>query len=69
MFTQQNLTLLVQILLIAGALHIGTLAYTKRDLVQMITGGGQLEFGIKMVIAAAGLFNAYQLFNVYTRRV
>jgi uncharacterized membrane protein YuzA (DUF378 family) len=62
MFTQQNITLLVQLILIAGALNWGLVAYKNMDIVAMLTGGGQAEKCVKYVVAAAGLYNAYQLY-------
>lgn len=61
MFDQKYLLLISQVLLIAGALNWGLVALNGADLVRMITGGGAFERYIKFLVAAAGLFAAYNL--------
>lgn len=58
---QKMLTLLVQILLIAGAINWGLVAYNNSDLVTMVTGGGDIEKYVKYIIAVAGIYHAYTL--------
>lgn len=60
MFTQQNLTLLVQIILIVAAINWALVAYNNTDLVRIVTGGGQIERFAKYAVGAAGAFAAYQ---------
>lgn len=55
------LALLVQILLIAGALNWGLSAYNGMDAVQQLSGGGSTERYIKFAVGAAGAYAAYQL--------
>jgi len=61
MFNQDMLTAFVQILLIAGALNWGTVATYNMDFVNQLVGS---TFGsyVKMAVAVAGLYAAYQLF-------
>ncbi len=56
------LLLLVQILVIAGAVNWGLVAYNGTDLVTMATGGGDIEKYVKFAVAAAGLYLAYTLY-------
>ena len=58
---QNILTLLVQILLIAGAINWGLVAYNNTDIVTMVTGSGDIEKYIKYIIAVAGIYHAYTL--------
>jgi len=67
MFTQRNINLLVQILLIAGALNWGAVAFGK-DVVTTIVGTGQVDRLIKIVIACAGAYHAYMVYNAYTKQ-
>lgn len=60
---QKILVLLVQILLIAGALNWGLVAYNGMDAVKLVTGGGDIEKYVKFVVAAAGGYHAYALYN------
>lgn len=59
---QKMVLLLVQILLIAGALNWGLVAYNGMDAVQMATGGGDIEKYVKFAVAAAGAYHAYTLY-------
>ena len=54
--------LLVQILLIAGAVNWGLVAYNGTDAVTLLTGGGMLDKYVKFAVALAGLYYAYTLY-------
>lgn len=56
------LLMLVQILVIAGALNWGLVAFNGTDLVQQLTGGGDIEKYVKYAVAAAGLYLAYDIY-------
>lgn len=56
----KNLLLAVQILLIAGAINWGLVAYNKTDLVTYVAGEDIGRY-IKFVVAAAGLLQLYNL--------
>ena len=58
---QNMLKLLVQILLIAGAINWGLVAYNETDVVKMATGGGDIEKYVKYLVAVAGIYHAYTL--------
>jgi uncharacterized membrane protein YuzA (DUF378 family) len=58
---QNMLNLLVQILLIAGAINWGLVAYNETDVVKMATGGGDIEKYVKYLVAVAGIYHAYTL--------
>jgi uncharacterized membrane protein YuzA (DUF378 family) len=62
MDSQKMFVLLVQILLIAGALNWGLVAYNGMDGVKMATGGGDVEKYVKFAVAAAGAYHAYTLY-------
>ena len=57
--------LLVQILLIAGALNWGLVAYNGTDVVDTLAGA---QFGqyVKFAVAAAGLVQIYALYTAAT---
>lgn len=59
---QKMLILLVNILLIAGAINWGLVAYNGTDLVTMVTGGGDIETYVKYAVALAGIYHAYNVF-------
>jgi len=61
MFDMKMLAMLAQLLLIAGALNWGLVAYNGMDLVNMATGGGMMEQAVKYLVAAAGLFALYDM--------
>lgn len=61
MLSQQQITLIVQILLIAGALNHGAVALNDTDVVKELTGGGDLEKYVKVAVAAAGAYTAYKM--------
>lgn len=67
MFDSKTLMILVQLLLIAGALNWGLVAYNGTDLVKVATGGGDIEKYVKFLVAAAGVYAAYTLYLAYTR--
>lgn len=54
--------MLVQILVIAGALNWGLVAFNGTDLVQQLTGGGDIEKYVKFAVAAAGIYLAYTIY-------
>jgi uncharacterized membrane protein YuzA (DUF378 family) len=54
--------MLAQILVIAGALNWGLVAYNGTDLVQQLTGGGDIEKYVKFAVAAAGIYLAYTIY-------
>lgn len=53
---------IVQILIIAGALNWGLVAFNGTDLVKQLTGGGDIEKYVKFTVAAAGVYYAYTLY-------
>lgn len=60
MFDQKMITLFVQILLIAGALNWGSVATYNYDFVNQLAGAAIGSY-VKMAVAAAGIFAAYQI--------
>jgi len=56
------LLMLVQVLVIAGALNWGLVAFNGTDLVQQLTGGGDIEKYVKYAVAAAGVYLAYTIY-------
>mgnify|MGYP000208955774 CR=1 FL=1 len=56
------LMMIVQILLIAGAVNWGLVAYNGTDVVAMATGGGDIEKYVKYIVAVAGVYHAYNVF-------
>jgi uncharacterized membrane protein YuzA (DUF378 family) len=66
MLDKKSIVLVVQLLLIAGALNWGLVAYNGTDLVKQVSGGGDMDKYAKFVVAAAGLYAAYMLYEVYT---
>jgi uncharacterized membrane protein YuzA (DUF378 family) len=56
------LLMLVQVLVIAGALNWGLVAFNGTDLVQQLTGGGDIEKYVKFAVAAAGIYLAYTIY-------
>lgn len=67
MIAEKYIILAVQVLLIAGALNWGLVAYNGTDIVRLALGAGQIERIIKFTIAAAGIFSAYKLYQVYSQ--
>lgn len=53
---------LAQILVIAGALNWGLVAFNGTDFVQQLTGGGDIDKYVKFAVAAAGLYLAYNIY-------
>lgn len=62
MFNEKTLLLAVQVILIVGAINWGLVAYNGTDLVEQVTGGGDIEKYVKYAVAAAGVYFAYVLF-------
>jgi uncharacterized membrane protein YuzA (DUF378 family) len=62
MDSQKIVLLLIQILLVAGALNWGLVAYNGMDAVKIATGGGDIEKYVKFAVAAAGAYHAYTLY-------
>jgi uncharacterized membrane protein YuzA (DUF378 family) len=65
---QQIIILVVQVLLIAGALNWGSVAFDGTDYVKVVTdfsGVADLHRYIKFVVAAAGLYSSFQLYKLY----
>lgn len=63
MDSQKTIILLVQILLIAGAVNWGLVAYNGTDAVNIATGGGDAAKYVKFAVAAAGVYQAWLLYN------
>jgi uncharacterized membrane protein YuzA (DUF378 family) len=61
MFDEKMISLIAQILLIAGALNWGALATYNMDLVNRFAGPAMGTY-VKMAVAAAGIYAAYALF-------
>jgi uncharacterized membrane protein YuzA (DUF378 family)/vacuolar-type H+-ATPase subunit H len=55
--------LIIQILVIAGAINWGLIAFQNTDLVKSLVGTSQIEKYIKLAIGAAGLYYAYMIYN------
>lgn len=55
--------LIIQILVIAGAINWGLLTLQNIDIVKTLVGSGELERYIKLAIGAAGLYYAYLIYN------
>jgi uncharacterized membrane protein YuzA (DUF378 family) len=53
---------LAQVLVLAGALNWGLVAFNGTDAVNKLTGGGDVEKYVKFAVAAAGLYVAYNLY-------
>jgi uncharacterized membrane protein YuzA (DUF378 family) len=62
---QQYIAIIVQVLLIAGALNWGSVAYNGFDAVTYVTGGGEIDKYVKFAVAAAGVFSLYQVYQMY----
>lgn len=60
MYSQDMMSLLVQILLIAGALNWGLVAIYNLDAVNMVAGAALGSY-IKMAVGAAGIYAVYML--------
>ena len=64
MNNQESLELLVSVLLIAGALNWGAVAYFQRDLVKELSyENQQFEQYIKIAVGVAGMYAAFQLYK------
>lgn len=65
MIDQATLMLIVQIVLIVGAVNWALVAIDKKyDLVEMITGGGDAAKIVKLAVGAAGAYSAYTLYKM-----
>lgn len=64
MFQSDMLSLIAQVLLIAGALNWGSIAFANTDFVQMLVGN--FDVYVKMLVAAAGLYAVYDMYVKYT---
>lgn len=63
MLTLQYFNILVQILIIVGALNWGLIALLKVDLVEKVTMENEIaEQSIKGIVGAAGLYSSYLLY-------
>jgi len=65
---QQIIILVVQVLLIAGALNWGAVAFDGTDYVKLVTdfsGVEDLHRYVKFIVAAAGLYSLYQMYTLY----
>lgn len=67
MFDAKSFAILVQLLLIAGALNWGLIAFNGTDLVNKLTKGGQIEKYVKFAVGFAGLYSAYQLYAALSK--
>ena len=65
MIADKYILLAVQIILIVGAINWGVVAYNGMDLVKLAVGAGQVDRIIKFIVAAAGIFSAYKLYQAY----
>lgn len=68
MLDEQTMAIIVQILLIAGAINWGLTAVFDTDAVKTVTGGGQAEKIVKVCVACAGLYSAYNLYMIYGQK-
>ena len=59
---QKNILIIVQILLIAGAVNWGLVAYNGTDVVTMATGE-QIGRYVKFAVALAGIYYAYTIYS------
>jgi uncharacterized membrane protein YuzA (DUF378 family) len=67
MLDQKSIAIIVQILLIAGALNWGAVAYNGFDAVKYVTGGGDIEKYVKFAVAIAGAYALYEVYQVYSK--
>lgn len=67
MLDAKMLAVAVQILLIAGALNWGLVAYNGTDAVKLLLGDGELQRYVKFAVAAAGAYAAYRLYLAYAQ--
>lgn len=68
MLDDKTIAVVVQVLLIAGAVNWGLVTYNKTDIVTMLTGGGEIEKYVKYAVAAAGAYSAYKLYVLYSKQ-
>ena len=55
--------LIIQILVIAGAINWGLISLQNIDIVKTLVGSGPIEKYIKLAIGAAGIYYAYMIYN------
>jgi uncharacterized membrane protein YuzA (DUF378 family) len=55
--------LIIQILVIAGAINWGLVSLQNTDIVKTLVGSGPIEKYIKLAIGAAGIYYAYMIYN------
>lgn len=60
MFQSDMLSYVVQVLLIAGALNWGLVAFNGMDLVKMLVGN--FDVYVKFIVAAAGIYAIYDMY-------
>ena len=65
---QKTLVLIVQIILIVGAVNWGLVAYNGTDLVKTLVGSGNAEKYVKMAVGVAGLYAAFLLFQSMNKK-
>jgi uncharacterized membrane protein YuzA (DUF378 family) len=58
---QKTLVLIIQVILIVGAVNWGLVAYNGTDLVKTLVGSGNAEKYVKMAVGLAGLYAAFLL--------
>jgi uncharacterized membrane protein YuzA (DUF378 family) len=63
MIDQEILHIITQVLLIAGAINWGAVAFNGSDLVRMAVGSGQAEKIVKFTVAAAGGYALWALID------
>jgi uncharacterized membrane protein YuzA (DUF378 family) len=67
MLSQQNITILVQIILIIAAINWGVVAYNNTDIVKLVTNGGDIEKYVKYGVGIAGVYSLYIMYMSYTK--
>lgn len=65
---QKTLVLIVQIILIVGAVNWGLVAFNGTDLVKSLVGSGNAEKYVKMAVGVAGLYAAFLLFQSMNKK-
>lgn len=67
-FNEDIIAVIAQVLLIAGALNWGAIAFNGMDLVQAVAGKGVIDRVIKFLVAIAGLYASYALYIKFTKK-
>jgi uncharacterized membrane protein YuzA (DUF378 family) len=62
------IAIIAQVLLIAGALNWGAIAFNGMDLVKAVAGAGLIDRGIKFLVAIAGIYASYALYKKFTQK-